>query len=560
MLSLKDFGVVGRTYRNINRYRQILTILFKYGFGNFLEVLKIDQYLEVGLKMISLEKPERMEPMTQAQRIRIIFEELGPTFIKFGQILSTRPDLIPIHYIFELEKLQDDVPHFPFKDVKRILAQEFGDGESPFVTVEKIPFASASIGQVHLATLASGEKVAVKVQRPGIRKQVRVDLEIMNHLATLMERHIEDLSFFRPVKIVEEFASTLEREMDYTLEASNIDRVSRQFLFDTTVYIPKVYLDWTTEKILTMEYIEGIKISDVDRLDAEGFNRKILTRQGADLILKQVFDYGFFHADLHPGNLFALPGNVLGLVDFGMMGFMDRGDREKFIDLIAGVVTQNQAAACRHLLELTEYEEESDLRILERDLSNFMGQYLTRPLKYINMGRLLQDLLKVTVNHQLRLFPDTFLMMKSFVAVEGVAHKLDPDFDMTIHAAPFIKKKKMERLSSKRISDDLARVSVESLQLFQELPRETLAIIRQVRKGQFVQGHEIRNLDRILSTHNRAAERLSMAVIIASLIIASAMLLSFKVPPEIFGISLPGLGSMAAAVLFWLWMFVRPRK
>lgn len=560
MVSLKDFGVVGRTYRNINRYRQILTILFKYGFGNFIEVLKIDQYLEVGLKMISSKKPEPMEPMTQGQRIRRIFEELGPTFIKFGQILSTRPDLIPIHYIFELEKLQDHVPHFSYEEVKKILFREFGEGGSPFASVEEIPFASASIGQVHLATLESGEKVAVKIQRPGIHRKVTVDLEIMNHLATLMERHIEDLSFFRPIKIVEEFASTLERELDYTLEASNIDRVSRQFLFDSTVYIPKVYLEWTTEKVLTMEYIDGIKISEVDRLDAEGFDRRILTHQGADLILKQVFEYGFFHADLHPGNLFALPGNVLGLVDFGMMGFMDRGDREKFIDLIACVVTQNPTAACSHLLELTEYEEEPDLRILERDLSNFMGQYLARPLKYINMGRLLQDLLKITVKHQLRLFPDTFLMMKSFAAVEGVAHRLNPDFDMVGHAAPFIKKKKMERLSGKRVSEDLFRVSVESLQLLQELPRETLAIIRQVRKGQFVQGLEIRNLDKILATHSRAAEKLSVAVILASLVLAAAILLSFKVAPEIFGISLPGLGSVAAALLLWLWMFVRPRK
>ncbi len=560
MLSLKDFGVVGRTYRNINRYRQILTILFKYGFGNIIDVLKIDQYLEIGLKMISRAKPEKVERLTPPQRVRLLFEELGPTFIKFGQILSTRPDLIPLNYIFELEKLQDNVPEFSFEDVENILAKEFGSEEKPFSAMEEKPFASASIGQVHLATLANGEKVAVKIQRPGIHQQVTVDLEIMNHLATLMERHIEDLSFFRPIKIVEEFASTLERELDYTLEASNIQRVAHQFAFDSTVYIPKVYLDRTTETVLTMEYIQGIKIKEVDLLDQEGINRRILTRQGADLILKQVFEHGFFHADLHPGNLFVLPGNVLGIVDFGMMGFMDRQAREVFIDLIASVVTENPSAACRYLLEITEADEEPDMRILERDLSSFIGQYLTKSLKYINMGRLLQDLLKITVKHKLRLYPDTFLMMKSFAAVEGVAHRLDPDFDMVGHAAPFIKKKKFERFSAKRISEDLSRVSIESLQFLQEVPRESLSIIRQVRKGKFVLGFEIQKLEKIISSQYNTNHKLSVSIIIAALIIASALLLSFKVPPDLFGVSILGMSGIAGAILLGLWLFVRPQK
>ncbi|MBU3954627.1 MAG: AarF/ABC1/UbiB kinase family protein, partial [Proteobacteria bacterium] len=378
MLSLKDFDVVGRTYRNINRYRQILTILFKYGFGNIIDALKIDQYLEIGLNMISRTKPERVERLTQPQRVRLLFEELGPTFIKFGQILSTRPDLIPLHFIFELEKLQDNVPEFPFSEVQQILAHEFSDQDNPFVSMEEKPFASASIGQVHKAQLKTGETVAVKIQRPHIRKQIKIDLEIMNHLANLMERHIEDLSFFRPVKIVEEFASTLEKELDYTLEASNMERVAQQFLFDSTIHIPRVYLGRSTEIVLTMEYVQGIKISDLKALDQHGMDRKILTRQGADLILKQVFEYGFFHADLHPGNLFALPNNVLGPVDFGMMGFVDRRARDVFIDLIASVVTENPSATCHYLLEITEYDEEPDMRFLERDLSTFISQYLTK--------------------------------------------------------------------------------------------------------------------------------------------------------------------------------------
>ncbi len=560
MLNLRDFDVVGRTYRNINRYRQILTILFKYGFGNIIEALNIDQYLEIGLKMISRTKKERVERLTQPERVRLLFEELGPTFIKFGQILSTRPDLIPLQFIFELEKLQDNVTQFSFSDVQQILDKEFTNKENPFASMDEDPFASASIGQVHLARLKTGEKVAVKIQRPGIQKHVQVDLEIMNHLATLIERHIEDLSFFRPIKIVEEFAETLAKEMDYTLEASNMQRVAQQFLFDSTIHIPKVYLDKTTEIVLTMEYIQGIKISDIDTLDKKGMNRKLLTQQGADFILKQVFEYGFFHADLHPGNLFVLPNNVLGPVDFGMMGFMDRRAREVFIDLIASVVTENTSAACHYLLEITECDEEPDMRLLERDLATFIGQYLTKALKNINMGRLLQDLLKITVKHQLRLYPDTFLMMKSFAAVEGVAHRLDPEFDMVGYAAPFIKKKKIERLSVQRISEDLSRVTVESLQLMQDVPRDSIAILKQARKGKFVLGFDIRKLEKILVSYRRESHKLSVSIIISSLIIASSLLLSFKVPPLLFSTSILGLSGIASALLLGFWLFVRPDK
>ena len=301
MLRLKDLGIVGRTYRNINRYRQILTILFKYGFGNIIDVLKIDQYLEIGLKMISKTRQERVEKLSPAQRVRLLFEELGPTFIKFGQILSTRPDLIPVHYIYELEKLQDNVPAFSFKEVQQIISDEFGQDKNPFEFIEAKPLASASLGQVHLAKLKNKKNVAIKIQRPGIRKLIKIDLEIMHHMATLMERHIEDLSFFHPIRIVDEFASSLERELDYTLEASNMERVARQFLFDENIYIPKVFLDQSTSTVLTMEYIHGIKISKIDELDDQGMDRKLLTLHGADMVLIQVFEYGFFHADLHPG-------------------------------------------------------------------------------------------------------------------------------------------------------------------------------------------------------------------------------------------------------------------
>ena len=308
MLSIRKIGVIGRTYRHLTRYRQILAVFFRYGFGDLVDLLKIDQYIEIGLQMISRNRRERLEKLSRPERVRLALEELGPTYVKLGQVLSTRPDLIPVDFITELAKLQDKVPPFDTEEVKHIVAKELGAApDQIFKTFEHTPFASASIGQVHKATLADGEQVAVKVQRPGIKRIIEVDLEIMLHLATLMENHVEEIAFFRPVKIVEEFAKTLEREIDYTFEAANMERMASQFLRDSTVYIPKVYRDFTTGRVLTTEFIDGIKISAIDALDAAGLDRRKITHRGTTILLRQIFDFGFFHGDPHPGNLFVRP-------------------------------------------------------------------------------------------------------------------------------------------------------------------------------------------------------------------------------------------------------------
>ncbi len=399
MLSIRKIGVIGRTYRHLTRYRQILTILFKYGFGDLLEMLKIDQYIEVGLQMISKKRAARTERLTRPQRLRLAFEELGPTFIKLGQILSTRPDLIPVDFIDELAKLQDDVPPFDFNAVIKIVETEFGvPPDKLFKSLDEAPLASASIGQVHQAVLIDGESVAVKFQRPDIRKTIEVDLEIMLHLATLTERHIEELSFHRPVRIVEEFARILEKEIDYKIEATNMERAARQFLDTPYVYIPKVYRDMTTSRILTTEFIDGIKISEIDKLEDAGLDRKLITARGADLVFSQVFDHGFFHADPHPGNIFALPNNAICLIDFGMAGVVERQTREDFVDLIGSVVQQNEARAAQALMRLTYWEEEPEMRMLEREVADFMGRHFYKPLKEVEFAKLMRELLELTTN------------------------------------------------------------------------------------------------------------------------------------------------------------------
>ncbi|NNF98801.1 MAG: AarF/ABC1/UbiB kinase family protein [Desulfobacteraceae bacterium] len=559
MISIRKIGVIGRTYRNLNRYRQILGTLFKYGFGDIIELLSIEQYIEIGLQMISKKRRERLERLSRAERVRMAIEELGPTFIKFGQILSTRPDLVPPDFITELSLLQDKVPSFPFEEARTILTEELGDSISDvFDDLDPEPLASASIGQVHRASLKDGEQVAVKIQRPKIRKLVEIDLEIMLHLATLMERHVTELSFHRPIKIVEEFAKSIEREMDYTIEAGSMERVSAQFIDNPHVYVPKVYRAASTARVLTCEYIDGIKISNLDRLEASGLDRKTITDRGADVVLSQIFDHGFFHADPHPGNVFVLPHNVICLLDFGMMGSVDRGLREDFVELVDSAVHRDENRAAHVLIKITDWDtdQEPDERVLSRDVSDFMGLHLYKPLKDLEIGRLLQQLLELASKHRLRIRPELFLMLKALSTVEGVARQLYPEFDMISKAEPFIRRIKMARFSPKRVSGDLIRFFSHSMEFVQNFPKDLLEITRSMRDKKLSMILELKDLDTMLATHDQISNRISFSIIIAALIIGSALIVISKTPPLLYGISLIGIIGFLAAAIMGIWLLV----
>jgi ubiquinone biosynthesis protein len=557
MLSIRKIGVVGRTYRNLNRYRQILAILFKYGFGDLIELLKIEQYIEVGLQLISSDKRNRFEKLSRAERIRMAIEELGPTYIKLGQILSTRPDLIPADFRRELSKLQDRVPSFSFSEAKKIIEAEIGSPlEELFDFFDEQSFASASIGQVHRAGLLDGEIVAVKVQRPGIKKIIEVDLEIMLHLAMLMERNIKEIALYRPVKITEEFARTLEKEIDYTIEATSMERFARQFLDDPAIYIPKVFRDTTTERVITMELVEGIKVSEIDKLEEAGLDRKKITACGAEFYLKQIFNYGFFHADPHPGNIFVLPDNIICLLDFGMTGSVDRQTREDFVDLIDSIVHRHESRATQVLLKLTYWDDEPDIRMLEKDVADFMGQHLYKPLKDIEIGKLLNHLLEITSRHRLMISPDLFLMMKTLTTIEGVALMLDPDFDMISQTVPFVKRVKFARFYPERIAGDIIHLGSEMLRFVQQFPKDMLEITRLVRQQKLSFKMEHKGLETMLATHDQISNRISFSIIIAALIIGSALIVISETPPLFYGISLIGIILFSGAAIMGIWLLI----
>jgi ubiquinone biosynthesis protein len=557
MISIRKIGVIGRTYRHLNRYRQILAVLFKYGFGDLIDTLKIEQYIEIGLQMISRKRRERLEKLTRAERTRMALEELGPTYIKLGQILSTRPDLVSVEFVNEFTKLQDKVPPFSSAAYIQSIEAELGTSyQHLFAELDETPLASASIGQVHRARLHSGDEVVVKVQRPGIEKIIEVDLEIMLHLATLAERHIEELAVYRPIKIVEEFANTIEKELDYTLEASSMERVSRQFLNDPNVYVPKVYRNFSSRRMLTSEYVDGIKVSDTQRIDAARMDRRIITERGADILFKQIFTFGFFHADPHPGNIFVLPGNVICLIDFGMTGAVDRATREAFVRLVEGVIRRDEPRTAEILLKLTEWDEEPNRTELEKDIADFLGRHLYRPLGEIQFSKLMQHMLEVATKNRMRILPDIFLMLKALSQVENIARELYPEFDMIQAVTPFIRDVKVARLAPGRLMEDVIRLIEQSYEFLTDFPKDLLEISHSLRQKKMSFTLVLKDLDKMLATHDQISNRISFAIIIAALIIGSALIVISRMPPMVYGISLIGLIGFLAAGFLGVWLLV----
>jgi ubiquinone biosynthesis protein len=513
--------------------------------------------------MISRKRRDQIEKHSRPERVRMALEELGPTFIKLGQILSTRPDLVPLEYSHELSKLQDNVPPFSYEEVKTIIAQELKKTpEELFDRFELEPLAAASIGQVHRARLPAGDEVVVKVQRPGIQKTVEVDLEILLHLASLMERHVEEMVVQRPTRIVEEFARSLEREIDYTIEAYQTERFSRQFMGDHTVYVPTVYREYNSSRVLTIEYVEGIKVSNIQALKNSGCDLKTLAENGADLVMKQIFVHGFFHADPHPGNIFILPNNIVCFLDFGMMGRIHQEEREDFTDFVTSLATKNERKITESALKLTTYDTEPDRAELERDLMDLMDEQVYGRSGKLNMGRLFQKLIETVSVHGLTIKPDLYLMMKALGTIEGIAKMLDPDFNILKQTEPFVRRIQEERMSPKRIAGDMMEVGTELIQLGRELPGEVRAILKQAREGKLKIEFAHSGLEPVLKTYSRATNRMVFAIVLAALIIGSSLVVLSGIPPKWHDIPLVGIVGflMAGVIGFSLLISIVRRK
>ena len=555
MFSIRKLGAIGRTYRHLNRYHRILRVLFKYGFNDLVDRLHIDQYLESGLQMINRKPREQIARLSRPERLRLVFEELGPTFIKLGQLLSTRPDLIPADYLDELARLQDEVPAFSLAEVHAIFREELGRSpDEVFHYFDAEPLAAASIGQVHRARLDSGAEVVVKVQRPDIENVIAVDLEILAHLAGLMEQYLEEVQGHRPTAIVQEFARSLSREIDFAVELANVQRFARQFKSNAAIHVPLVYPELSTPRVLVMEYVLGIKASMAGQLREQGYDLPLIAERGATLVMEQIFVHGFFHADPHPGNLFILPDNVVCFIDFGQMGRLSRKDREDFTDLVLDLVAGDERTVVEGVLKVTVQLGEVDRESLGRDLGGLVDLYLYRPLGELEAGRILQDLLDLVTRHKLTFKPAFYQMMKALSTVEGVGLMLDPKLELIRLARPFMRRIRLERMRPARLAEEIARTGSGYLQLLRELPEELRTILRQLRGGRMRLEFEHRGLQSLGAALDRVSNRIAFAIVLAALIVGSSLIVLSDIPPHWHDIPVIGLlGFLVAGIMgFWL--------
>ncbi len=552
------FSRINRNIRSIRRYRNILGILIKYGFGHIVEQLNINYYLELGKKIVTLgTAPKEIERLTQPERLRLAMVELGPTFIKLGQILSTRPDIIPKAYADEFGKLQDKVPAISLEDIQEQIRCELGyPTEDVFAEFVPTPIAAASIAQVHRGRLNSGEQVVVKVRRPGIEKIIETDLDIMMGLAYLIENHIPTGDLYDPIGIVKEFRRTIHREMDFTREGHTIDRFAANFDEDPTVHVPKVYWDCTGETVLTMELVEGIKVSEFDRLTEAGYDRKAIARNGADAILKQVLVHGLFHGDPHPGNIFILENNRVCFLDYGMVGRLDDDLKGQLIDLLANVLQRDIDGVISQLLYSGEITDEVNLKHLKRDLTELIDEYYEIPLQEIKAGKLLVDFVEILTHYRIKFPSDLMLLGKALVTIEGIGRQLDPEFNMIDHLRPFMTRMVRERMSPTSISREILRVGQAYSALAKNLPRDLKEFINRVNRNKFKIDLEHRGLEKLINDLDKSSNRLSFSLLIGSLIVGSSLIMQTNKGPHMFGFPILGVLGYTIAGVLGLWLAI----
>ncbi len=542
---------VYKTYKRLGRYRQVVFVLAKYGFDDVVERIGPDIITRKIIKRRGRKKAEQ----PTAERIRLALTELGPTFVKFGQLLSTRPDIVPEEYIRELEKLQDKVEPFSIEEVKEIFLDEMGkEPESLFTRFEEEPIASGSIAQVHRATLPDGTMVAVKVQRPKIRRVIETDLDILQELAAMFERHIPEARWYRPKALVEQFSSTIRRELDFIAEGHAAERFRVNFENIETFFIPAVYWDYTSEKILTVDYIDGVKITNVEEIEKRGYDKKAIASNGARAILKEVFEDRFFHGDPHPGNFFVTDNSVIAAVDFGIVGRLDEETAEYLSMLLYAVTNRDVDKAIQVFKMLNVLEDDTDINLLKFDLMEFVDRYYGLPLDKLDAEKVLGDMLGVFRRHRIILPVNLALMGRMLLVSAGVGQMLDPKFDMVAEAKPYIESFMYKRFDPRRQARELINLFDRFRMMVKKLPQDLEDIVQKLKQGKMLVQLHHEGLEKFILEMDRASNRLSFSLIIAALIVGSSLVMQLDRGPMLFGFSVFGiLGYLFAGVLgFWL--------
>jgi ubiquinone biosynthesis protein len=544
-----------RNVRSIRRYRQIISVLAGYGLGHLLEYLNLSQVLDASRRVFS--RSGKAAQLSAPQRLRLAMEELGPTFIKLGQLLSTRSDIIPAAFIEELSLLQDSVPSIPFEEITRQIERELGAPiGARFASLQPEALAAASIAQVHRARLLSGEDVVVKVRRPGVTETVETDIDILMGVALLLERHMARSDIYDPVGVVREFAYTIRRELDFSREGHAIERIRDNFRDDRTLYFPRVFWEATAKGVLTTEYVSGIKVSEVAAIEAAGLDRREIARRGAVTFLKMVLEHGFFHGDPHPGNVLILPGNVICLLDFGMVGRLDPGLKRYLTELLSAVIKKDVDELAEVIVGSGETGESLNVNALKRGLADFIEDYYEKPLQEIEVGRMLLEFIDLVSTHRIKFPPDLTLLVKVLVVVEGMGRELDPQFDMAGHLRPFLERALFEQRSPLRLVKELEEGAQGYLDLARRLPRDLKELLNKINRNKFRLDLEHRGLDRFSKELDRSANRLSLSMIIAALLIGSSIAMQTNRGPLFFGLPAFAFFGYACAGLIGVWWMI----
>ncbi|WP_411844224.1 ABC1 kinase family protein [Salinicoccus sp. HZC-1] len=515
----------------IRRYRQIAIAFSKTGFGFIVEELGLDEMVSLPKRILLRQGKNELEEKSRGERIRLFLEEMGPTFIKLGQIASTRPDLIPADIIKELEQLQNNVPAFAYEDAIAIIEISLGvTKEEIFEHIDEKPLGSASIGQVHKGRLQSGETVAIKVQRPDIEQTVRNDLEILHRLASLAETRMSWARQYQIKDMIDEFSRAILEELDYTIEGRNTERLDKQFTEDETVYIPKVFWEATTKNVLVMEYIEGIRINDFEAIESLGYSRTTLAERLTNAVFHQILIEGFFHGDPHPGNINVLSGETIAFMDFGMVGKMTKEMKANFGALLISMMKKDADGVVRAIAHMGVVPEDVDMKQLTKDAELLRDKYYDIPLSHMNLGEAIQDIFGIANKHRIKLPADFTILGKTILTLESTVSKLDPEFSIVDVAEPFGKQLLQERYNPKNVagramdqwnafSDDISSASSNLYEFTKALKKRQVPVEVELKRSE----QYMRRLDQIGNRLSFSIVLLSFSIIMVGLIIGSAM-------------------------------------
>ncbi len=542
--------------RDLGRVQEIASILIRYGFGGFVHVLGMGHALERAGKVLHWQRAEEYVTLDTPQRLRHVLEELGPTFIKLGQILATRVDLFSAPYIAEFEKLQDQVPPVAFAELQSQLEEDLGGNiDEFFLELEKQPLAAASIAQVHRAVLTDGTQVILKIRKPGLRKIIEADLRLLHRLVDIIEADAPEFARYHPKEVVHQFTLSLRRELDFAGECRSAERIAANLANDTNIVIPKVYWQWTGERLNVQDYIQGIHGKDLQEVERTGLDRKLLAERGTNAVIKMIMEDGFFHADPHPGNVFYLPGNKLAFIDFGMVGRLTQERREQVVSLLYGMVNHAPAKVVE-ILEDWSDNIPTDEQVLAVEIEAFVDQYSSLALKDLSLPLMMSDLMALLRDHGLILPADLALLIKAYITLDGLGRHLDPDFNTLVFATPYIQRLMIDRYKPEAIAKRGWRNLISVADLMSSLPRELHQLLRASRKGAIQVDINVRRLGQYVDKTDRAISRMTMGIVTAALIIGTSIIMTVKGGPEIFGLPAFGFIGYIFSTLGGVWLLL----